>query len=94
MSSIIKDVLTIKKIERIIGRKLDDLELEAVYLGEPIYFQKQNGQLMSFVVQLYLLPHDLMNIELDMAAILAKSDPTNFFDYAFSAVQIKAVGNG
>lgn len=81
MSEVIKDVLYIKHIERTIGRKLDEMDLEAIMYGEPIYFQKRNGELISFIVPLYRIPHDLMNKDLDLAIIEANKEEANFFEY-------------
>lgn len=85
--SYVKDVLYIKKIERIIGRKLDELDIEAIYHNEPIHFQKPDGQIASFDVRLYRLPEDLMNIELDTAILRQKFEPANFFESTFDFIE-------
>jgi hypothetical protein len=66
MSTIVKDVLFIKTIEKAIGRKLDDLELECIEYGEPIFVQYKNGTWASYVVPTYNMPHDLMPKGVDL----------------------------
>lgn len=86
MSSIVIDVLYVKMIERLIKRKLDAMDLECVYFGEPIFFQKQTGELMTFVVPLYRMPNDLMSKELDIRVLLQQAyDNANFFESVFDA---------
>jgi hypothetical protein len=84
MSSIVIDVLYVKMIERLIKRKLDALDLECVYFGEPIFFQRPSGELMTFVVPLYRLPNDLMSKDLDVRVLLQEAyDNASFFDHVF-----------
>jgi hypothetical protein len=75
--NIIKDVLVIKQIEKQIKRKLDDLELLAIYLNEPIYFELDNGEFVTHFVPLYKIPDEMLN-----------SDVTYYFEkrgYPFDA---------
>ena len=76
-----------KQIERIIGRKLDAMDIEAIYFNEPIHYEKRNRELISFYVKLYRMPHDLMNKDLDVAKMQAKDLVENFFYYTFTPTE-------
>ena len=65
MSSIVIDVLYIKKIERTIGRKLDAEELERIRFGEPIHVEAKNGFFLRYDVPTYRMPHDLSPESID-----------------------------
>lgn len=69
MSPFVKDVLCIKTLERQIGRKLDELELEVIELGEIIFVQKRNGDWISQLVPMYRFPFDIMVREADLAIV-------------------------
>lgn len=79
MSSIVVDVLLIKHVERLIGRKLDALDLEAVQYGEPIFVQDKQGKWMSFFVPLYRLPDDLFSDHIDIRALEQEFQTADFF---------------
>lgn len=79
MSTIVIDVLYVKMIERTIGRKLDELDIECIYFGEPIFVQKKNGVYMSFIVPLYRFPHDL--IPSSIAELPQETQFEGYFDY-------------
>lgn len=71
MSTLVKDVLYIKTIEKAIGRKLDELDLECIEYGEPIFVQHKNGMWASYVIPTYQMPHDLMPKGVDLFEVYA-----------------------
>ena len=80
MSTLVKDVLYIKTIEKAIGRKLDELDLECIEYGEPIFVQHKHGGWASYVVPLYHMPHDLMRKDIDLYAIYAAQFNPNIWE--------------
>jgi hypothetical protein len=79
MSTIVFDPLYIKTIEKAIGRKLDDFELEAIKFGEPIQYQNRKGEWASFHVPHYKFESLGPQIEAE----------TSFFDFTFNVGDLK-----
>jgi hypothetical protein len=71
MSNVI-DVLFIKQIEKEIGRKLDEIELDQARYGETIFVQTKRGTYFSFVVPLLEMPRDLMKCPQEYDAIMIR----------------------
>lgn len=72
MSTVVIDVLYIKKIERIAGRKLTEEELERVRFNEPICVETPNGSFIKWNVPTYLLPEDLSPESIDYEDIFVR----------------------
>jgi hypothetical protein len=68
MSTLVFDCLYIKTIEKEIGYKLDEFDLDALKYGEPIFLKKYNGIWNSYLVPYYQFPYDLMPKVADFAA--------------------------
>ena len=66
MNDKVLDFLQIKTIERSIGRRLDDFELEAFRLNEIIFVQNTEGMWSSHLVDSYIYPYGLMSQGADL----------------------------
>lgn len=80
------DFLYIKTIEKQIGRRLDEIDIETIRYGEQLFAQKTNGVWASYFVPVYKFPHDLMVKDADLAA---SSERVDIFNYAFNEAVIK-----
>lgn len=67
------DYLYIKTIERRIGRKIHEYELEAARFGEPVFFEDQFGTWDTYKIPKYRMPtglqHNLIDVTNAMVAI-------------------------
>ena len=88
MSPRVLDVICLKTIEKEIGRKLDEIEIEVIELGEPIFLQDRNNNWISRYVPTYRFPHDLMVQDIDLAPSLTE---INIFEFAFTVGPVSSV---
>ena len=81
--SLVFDPIYIKQIEKRIGRKLDDFELDSIKYGEPVHLQAHSGEWVSFDVpycSLESLGPDFQGED-------------SFFGYVFNAGTLKKVSS-
>jgi hypothetical protein len=66
MDDMVLDFLQVKTIEKSIGRKLDEFEIESFRLGQPIFVQNSQGFWFSHLVKSYIYPYGLMSLGSDL----------------------------